>query len=504
LPARRCRLVGLVALASLLATAAGTPSSASGTDVPAQDVPSADRAAKRNIVVIMTDDQTAESLRVMPHVRSLLQDEGVTFTNSFVSYPLCCPSRATYNTGQYAHNHHVTYNNGSTGGYHAFFGKRTTVPVALQRAGYRTIHIGKYLNGYGRARSTLVPPGWTDWAGSVDPSTYEYYDFILNENGRLHQYRPDQYQTDVYTQLAVDRIDREARRPGPFFLDLAYLAPHAVKRETSGLDAEDLEAAGAPHSRHGIRYPVPAPRDTGRFLHAQLPDRRAFNEGDVTDKPQNIRGRPLFDATERIDIERDYRVRLQSLLAVDRGVKRVVDALDATGQLDDTVIVFTSDNGFFHGEHRVPYGKYLPYEPSIRVPLVVRGPDVESDATSDALVSNVDVPATIIDLASAHPLRRLDGRSLAPLLSDPEAHGPHDEVLLESGANDAGAPVYQGLRTQRYLYAEYDTGERELYDLRADPQELRNLAGRQRVHGVQARLAARLAKVRACTGMACP
>jgi N-acetylglucosamine-6-sulfatase len=119
-------------------------------------------------------------------------------------------------------------------------------------------------------------------------------------------------------------------------------------------------------------------------------------------------------------------------------------------------------------------------------------------------VSNVDLPATIIDLAGAHPLRRLDGRSLAPVLADASRPGPHDEVLLESGANDVHAPVYQGLRTKRYLYVEYDSGERELYDLRTDPEELHNVAGTPRAHGVETRLSARLAAVRACRGQACP
>ena len=491
---RRSALAGLVVLASIAVTAGSAPAT----------VPRTVRSGRRNIVVIMTDDQTAESLRVMPNVRALLGDHGVTFTNSFVSYPLCCPSRATFNTGQYSHNHHVTYNSGPSGGYHAFLGKRRTVAVALQHAGYRTIHIGKYLNGYGRRHPTYVPPGWTDWAGSVDPSTYRYYDFTLNENGRLHQYGPSEYQTDVYTRLAVDKIRREATRRGPFFLDLAYLAPHAVERETSGLDPEDFQAVGMPRTRHGIRYPVAAPRDRDRFLHAPLPDLPSFDEHDVADKPADIRNRPQFPVQERVDIETSYRTRLQSLLAVDRGVKRLVDTLDATGQLDDTTIVFTSDNGFFHGEHRVPFGKYLPYEPSIRVPLVVRGPDVAEDESSDALVSNVDLPATIIDLAGAHPLRRLDGTSLSPLLADPGSGGPHDEVLLESGANDAGAPVYHGLRTARYLYVEYDTGERELYDLRSDPQELRNVVDAKHERAVVTRLARRLRSVRACRGRSCP
>jgi arylsulfatase A-like enzyme len=378
------------------------------------------------------------------------------------------------------------------------------IAAALRRTGYETIHIGKYLNGYGYRTPTYVPPGWSDWLGSVDPSTYRYYRFTLNENGKLHTFGAHAYQTTVYARLAVNRIRREADRPGPFFLDLAFLAPHAVERETSGLDPADLKAAGAPHSRSGIRFPVPARRDIGRFKHKRLPDQPAFDEADVGDKPPNIRIRPRFNAAEVAEIKHSYRARLETLLAVDRAVVRIIHALAATHQLDNTVVVFTSDNGFFHGEHRVPDGKYLPYEPSIRVPLVVRGPGVAVDATSSALVSNVDLPATIIDLAGADPLRRLDGRSLVPVLADPSVGRVHDAVLVESGKNPIGAPVYHGVRTRRYLYVEYEDGFRELYDLRHDPFQLRNEARAPAQRSVERRLARRLHRAEACAGQACP
>ena len=430
-----------------------------------------------NIVVIMTDDQTVESLRVMPQVRSLLEAHGVTFSTNIASYPLCCPARTTYYTGQYAHNHHVEYNAGPTGGYHVFKGKQKTVPVALEKAGYRTIHVGKYLNGYGLKNPTVVPPGWTDWNGSIDPSTYRYYGFTLNENGHLRTFGHRDYQTDVYTRMAVAKIRREANEPGPFYLDLAFLAPHAVQRETSGLDPIDEAAVGSPHLRHGIRFPVPPPRDQGRFAGEPLPDRPAFDEHDVSDKPKNIHARPPFTRPEINEIKKNYRRRLETLPAVDRGVAKIVNALSATKQLDNTVIVFVSDNGFFHGEHRIPYGKYLPYDPSIRVPLIIRGPGFAKNETNSALIENVDLPATILDLAGAKPLRKLDGRSLLPLLENPAAAWPRHAALVESGPNNAGAPVYAGLRTARYLYVEYTDGERELYDLRSDPYELRNRAG---------------------------
>ena len=224
------------------------------------------------------------------------------------------------------------------------------------------------------------------------------------------------------------KIRREANEPGPFYLDLAFLAPHAVQRETSGLDPIDEKAVGKAHLRHGIRFPVPPPRDAGRFVGEPLPDRPAFDERDVSDKPKNIQARPPFTRPEINEIKKNYRRRLETLPAVDRGVAKIVSALSATKQLDNTVIVFVSDNGFFHGEHRIPYGKYLPYDPSIRVPLIIRGPGFAKNETNSALIENVDLPATILDLAGAKPLRKLDGRSLVPLLENPAAAWPRQPL----------------------------------------------------------------------------
>ena len=462
------------------------------------------RSRRPNIVVLMTDDQTTESLRFMPNVRRLLIDHGATFDNHFASYPLCCPARATYFTGQYSHNHHVTYNDGFTGGYHAFHGRRRVVPAALQRAGYTTIHIGKYLNGYGLLHPRAVPPGWDDWQGLVDPSTYRYYGFTLNQNGRLHTFGPRDYQTDVEARLAALAIHREARRGKPFFLDVAFLAPHAVERETSGLDPLDQRAVGDPVHRHGIRYPVPERRDRGRFDNVPLPNEPAFDEVDVSDKPLGIQGRSMFTPAEWTEIVHDYHLRLETLQSVDRAVVRVVHALTETHHLRDTYVVLVSDNGYFHGEHRIPFGKYLPYEPSIRVPLVVRGPHVREGVRRQDLTIDADLPATILELAGAHPPRPLDGRSLVPLLRGERPPRPRHEVLLETGANEVGAPVYSGIRTRRYKYVQYEDGERELYDLRRDPYELVNVAGSARMRRIERRLAARLAKVRDCRARSCP
>lgn len=438
-----------------------------------------EEAARPNFVVIMTDDQTVESLRVMPNVERLLSERGVTFTNSVVSYPLCCPSRASFLTGQYAHNHGVLGNEPPDGGYSAFRAPLTTLPAALRDAGYTTVHIGKYLNGYGLARRREVPAGWSDWHGLVDYSTYQYFDFTLNDNGRLR--RPRGYQTHVLTDRATSAIRREADEDEPFFLELAFAAPH-----------HELER----------RRPLSARRDRGAFATEPLPMPASFAEADVTDKPAPVAGDPPLDSAEIDAITRRYRAAITSLLAVDRSVARVVRALRANDELDDTVIVFTSDNGYFYGEHRVASGKVFPYEPSIRVPLVVRGPGVRAGATADALVANVDLAPTILELACARPLRPMDGRSLTGNLGHPRRPGSDRAVLLEAFGAARSGP-YQGVRTERYVYIEYANGGREVYDLVADPDQLQNRHGQPETRAVEARLADRLAELRGCAGAGC-
>jgi arylsulfatase A-like enzyme len=473
---RRSLIIGLAMVAALVVACA---EDRSDEDRPAHD-------SRPNIVVIMTDDQTLASMSVLTKTNRLIGAEGVTFSDHVVSFPVCCPSRATFLTGQYAHNHHVMGNRAPAGGYRAFREQQTTMPVALQEAGYHTIHIGKYLNGYGR-ESTAVPPGWTDFRGSIDPSTYLYFNFSLNVNGRIHTYgtRPSNYQTDVYARIAENVITRRRGKDAPFFLSVAFLAPHAEARR--GVD-EGVSGRA-----------VPAPRHADRFGHAPLPRPPSFDEPDVGDKPAFVSERPRLSPDVRAAMTRGYRAGLASLLAVDDAVERIIGALEDGGVLDDTVVIFTSDNGFFRGEHRIPDNKIHLYEPSIRVPLLVRGPGVARGATRDALVANIDLAPTILDLAEATPLRTMDGRSLVPDLAI-ERSGPPRQILLESGT--PRAPV-RGVRTHRYVYVEHPTGERELYDLDTDPDELENRADDPAMADVRADLAERLDELRSCAGRSC-
>ena len=470
------RWIVMAALAAGIAAAAGLASS---------DAQSASPAFRPNVVVLMTDDQTVESMRVMANVNALIAREGVTFANSFVSFPLCCPSRSTFLTGQYGHNHTVMGNSAPQGGYEKLAPTHAnTLPAWLRSAGYHTVHIGKYLNGYGRQRPTEVPAGWGEWYGSVDPSTYRFYGYTLNENGKLVQYgsSPQEYQADVYTAKAVDAVRRLAPQEQPFLLSVAYLAPH------SGGPREP----GDPRNQ---ATPVPAPRHRDRFASEALPMTPAFNEADVSDKPAAMRRRPLLRAPRIAGVTENYRQRLESLLAVDEGVAAIVRALSDAGELNNTVIVYTSDNGFFHGEHRVPAGKVLAYEPSARVPLLMRGPNVPKGVTMTQAVVNVDLAPTVLDAANARSGRTLDGISLLALARDRGRFVGRD-VLLETG-------TYAAIHTPRYVYVEHGTGERELYDLFTDRYQLSSRHADAAYSAAREQLAQRLTRLRACVGAAC-
>jgi N-acetylglucosamine-6-sulfatase len=442
-----------------------------------------------NVVVLMTDDQTLESMRVMPGVRRTLAERGTMFSRSFVSFSLCCPSRATFLTGQYAHNHGVVGNRPPTGGYGALEAAET-LPVWLRRAGYLTMHVGKFLNRYGMdGPPTDVPPGWDEWHASVDPLTYEYYGTRLNENGALRTY-PADYSTDLYARRAEELIARAPARGGPFFLSVGFLAPHA-----GGPPEADDPAS--------LATPTPARRHRDRFAAAPLPAavRAAAAEADLSDKPSFLRERPPIGPAEAEAIEENYRQRLESLLAVDEAVVSIVDALRDSGELARTLVIFTSDNGFFHGEHRMASEKMLAYEPSIRVPLILRGPGVPAGVERRQLVTNADLAPTILDVAGASATKPQDGTSLLPLLADP-GRGRDRDLLLE-GPEGFTVDSYRALRTDRYLYVRYATGERELYDLRRDPLELRSLHDDPSHERLEGELARRLRALSECAGRGC-
>jgi len=448
----------------------------------------------------MTDDQDFRSMHAMPQTRSLIAKRGTVFSTSLVSFPLCCPSRATYYTGQYAHNHGVKWNNAPTGGYYKLK-QAETLPVWLRRAGYRTIHIGKFLNETGEREPTEVPKGWDDWHGGVDPSTYDYYGYTLNHNGVLKTYGrdPEDYATDVYAGLAEKAI-RDARKSGkPFFLNIAPLAPHTVA-VASGARMEGTPA-------------LPAPRHASRFAQTPLPRYPNFNEADLSDKPFVAAFFPeLMNEDQIASLTDHYRGRMGSLLAVDDLVKRVVKALRKAGVYDDTDIVFTADNGWILGEHRfrdpitedgrASGVKYLPYEGSSRVPLMAAGPDFPKGKTVRGPVINADLAPTIAAITGAKPKLAQDGISLLRALRTPsllEGRG----VLLETFANPRGVPPYKAIRTERYRYETAENGAEGLYDLKLDPWELESKHADPKYAAIEKILRRKLALLTNCRGAKC-
>lgn len=467
-----------------------------------------------NIIFLLTDDLDAASIASMPNLQALLVEQGASFSQFFDTVSLCCPSRAATLRGQYAHNTQILSNRPPLGGFERFYElghENSTVATWLQGAGYRTALLGKYLNGYPQEGAPdYVPPGWDEWASPVAGNPYGNYNYTLNENGALVAYgdSPADYLTDVLAAKATSFITTPDGRP--FFLYLATYAPHGPA--------------------------TPAPRHQDTFPGATAPRTVSFDEEDVSDKPAWVRGQPALNRLGIRQIDTLYRKRLQSLLAVDEMIGALVETLRASGQLDNTYLFFTSDNGFHLGQHRLLPGKQTAYEEDIRVPLLVRGPGVPAGRTLDHLAGNTDLAPTFAALAGAPAPDFIDGRSLAPLLGAdppppaawrqaylvehtlpvrererrPRSGGDRDGTreppdlfeLAQPGRDKLQIPTYAALRTVDYLYVEYATGERELYDLLADPNQLHNLAATADP-ALLGELSPRLAELRGCAGAAC-
>jgi N-acetylglucosamine-6-sulfatase len=464
-----------------------------------------------NVIVVMTDDQTAPSVeRAMPRT-SRLAGTAAVFTSAIVANPVCCPSRAGFLTGQYPHNNGVASN---FPGYPRLREKRNVLPAWLQRSGYATAHVGKFLNGYtyyrGKPGGLRPAPGWGEWYATVRP--FSYFDYALSVNGRLRAYGDGDrdYLTRVMTRQALDFIERRSRRPGPFFLSVAPWAPH---REVAGLFTRIPSCRDAP---------IPDPRDVDAFATERLPRPPSFAEPDASDKPWFVSRRTL-GKRQVAELTRDYRCRLAALGGVDRMMARIFRTLRRSGELRNTAIIFTSDNGELQGEHRLD-GKSLPYEEAARVPLLiwlpgsagVSGEDSPRRATIAAPVANIDLAPTILDLADARPClrrarcRQLDGRSLLPLLVDGE--WPRDRaILVSSREGDHGICGFEAVRTSEWTFAQYRRERsgggcrppafEELYELGSDPYQLDNLLADDGPEPPAAeRLRQRLARLLRCRG----
>jgi N-acetylglucosamine-6-sulfatase len=493
---------------AVLVTAAALLIPAGGAS--AQDADPGAAASGPNVVVVMTDDQRFDDMAALPKTRRLIGQAGVTFTRSFASYPVCCPARATFFTGQYAHNHNVLCLYPSCGGGYGRLNQREYLPVWLERAGYATAHIGKFLNGYGSERPPDVPNGWTEWYGLVDHSTYRMWGYDIFENGDRRTYGrvlrevPRYYQTDVLSGKAVQFIRRRAGGDAPFFLSVAYLAPHHESGRTQRLTGKLVR---------------PAPRHRQRFAHTALPKPPSFNESDLADKPWFVgRWNRAISARREAAILKRMHERWASLPAVDDGVEAIIGALRRTGELDNTYVIFTSDHGFMQGEHRIPQGKMVPYDPSTQVPLLIRGPGIPRGRATKALVGDVDLTPTILDATPARAPRALDGRSvlpfarnvnlrsLRPLLHTTAGQGARGRTNTREGktrGTQPRVPAWSAVRTTRWLYVEYKGGQRELYDLKRDHWQINSVVGDPRLRVRIRTLRRILSDLERCRGPSC-
>jgi len=532
------RRVALLAVASVIAL----PAAALARPV------SADTDGRPNILVIMTDDEAKTDVSLMPNVQRLIADQGTTFADAVDSFPLCCPARATFITGQYAHNHGV-YGNFYPFGWYGMKDRGNILPRWLQQAGYHTALIGKWLNGYGaRDAHGEIPVGFDTWRGLLDVSAYDYANFVMNMNGKLKAWGDKAFARKLvkFAKLEVSKVDNPSLAttldylhkimgPAPYTSWGAEVSAKDYSPDVTGEVTEGLVegqksskkpffiwwAPAAPHredvattlmGRPG-RDPRPAPRYANKLASYTLPTPPSFNEADVSDKPSNLVQGTTDLSQKQIDqLQLDYEGRAGSLRAVDDHVKTLVDTLRRTKQLDNTLIVFVSDNGWMQGEHRIPGDKYLPYEESLRVPFILRGPGIPKGRTVHGQVSNIDFASTLVDAGKAKAGRIQDGVSLLPVARRPSSR-PDRAIMLEAlnrvfdgdfGSVNAWDRPYTGVRTDRYTYAVYtETGDKELYDRKTDPFELDNVAGTPAYEAIQSHLAGLLAKLAHCKGAAC-
>jgi N-acetylglucosamine-6-sulfatase len=489
------QLLGIALAALALALLPALPAEFWGPVRPSRPALASAGPMQPNIIVIQTDDQDPASLApdVMPNVLRDIASRGTRFTDYIDSGPLCCPSRAVMLTGQYGHNNGVMWNNPA---YADLREKDNTLPVWLQQAGYVTAHLGKYLNLYGLATGdpNQVAPGWDQWDTVLEPggglhplAPTPYYNYVLRVNGHPVRYgsAPSDYLTNVLNSKAVALIHHELPGPRPLFMEVDQAAPHV--------------GANTDPRCHGAA--LPAPPDLHAFVDKPLRTPPSFNEADVSDKPRFVRIQPRLSPQAIGNQRRVQDCRLASLLAVDRGVGQIVNALTEEHQLGNTAIIYTSDNGFLLGEHRL-VGKIDPYEADLRVPFVVRlpqrflGPEGAPPHLGN-LVANVDIAPTILSLAGAQPCtgagdcRVLDGRSLLPAIQSDGANWPPDRAIpleLKTSLVHSGPVmpcVFQGVQARDQVLVEYHSvnmgsgcapdHEIENYDLRSDPSELENL-----------------------------
>ena len=435
-----------------------------------------------NIVLISTDDQTVQDLRWMPKTKALLAAQGVTF-QGISPHPLCCPARAEILTGQYAHNNGVYSNAGKYGGYQALSHPDNTIGAWLKDAGYRTGFSVKFLNGYSWEQHGR-PAGWDFWDPTV-LGTYAYTGYTTANNGVPRPAPPGEYITDYVAQVTREHIELWSNQSRPFFFWASYVAPHTKCDEAK----ESCHRPPIPAEQYASAYPTAVNPATAK---------PSFNERDVTDKPKRVRG-PKRD---RAKLQRLFLQRIRTLVSVDDAVENTVQALAESGELQNTVIIFTSDNGYLLGEHRLR-GKKRPYEEAIRVPLIVRGPGFGVGTVSPRPGSILDIAPTLLSAAEATPGRLIDGAPLTGLQASVTGDERDTRLIQSAMEVHSGATRlwdWRGVRERRYTFVRWANGVLELYDRYKDPYELRNRAADPRYRKVLMAMRTRFQALSSCAG----
>jgi N-acetylglucosamine-6-sulfatase len=444
------RLVLLLALLLVFACPVGAQE---GTTLPEQP----------NIIFVLTDDQERSTLAHMDEVQSNLVAQGKTFDEAVFTYPLCCPSRATIQSGLYPHNHGVLNNGPPEGGFERFAAgghDQNTVALWLDQAGYETGYFGRYLNNTPIGAQI---PGWDEFSHYVKAP------------GGMVEFRGGK-------PVAESRVDSVVASQATRFLEQAGEEPFFA--------FVSMRAPHAPYEHPG-RY-------ARLFKGVQAPRTPDMNEADVSDKPTYV---STLKPVGMREIDGNYRQALRSLQVTDRFVGDAIRILEEKDELHNTYIFFYTDNGTHLGYHRLPYGKRTPYERDVTFPLLVRGPGVEAGSVNSALIGNHDVAATLSELAGVQAPTDVDGRSFAPMLYG-EAAPWREAILMQGrGTRGSGMPPWFAVRTERWKYVAYENGERELYDLRADPYEVENLAGT--MPEVEDELSVRLETLKGCVAETC-
>ncbi|KAG0359390.1 hypothetical protein BG005_000864 [Podila minutissima] len=436
---------------------------------------------KPNFLVFLTDDQDRRmnSLDHLPLIKKYIRDQGTEFTNYYTTTAMCCPSRVSLWSGQFAHNHNVTDESPPHGSYSKFVSQKldqSWLPTWLQQAGYSNNYIGKFINGVSPTLKQ-APKGFdkNHWEPLVAPNIYTFYSPIFATNNGPLEKHDGEYQTDIISDKSIQILDSLAlNKSKPFLFVISPTAPHDEVWVTP----------------EGIKFtpPVPAKRHEHLFKGAKAPRDPSFNPA-KQDKVSWLKDLPRLNSTQIDQIDFTYRARLQSLQATDELVERVIKRLERNGQLDNTYIVYTTDNGYHLGTHRMFAGKQTAYEEDTNIPFIIRGPGIAKNKKSNAVATHTHFPATVLKLAGIPVPDSVDAHSI-PVLEDKAVYGKDQsseafavefwsQAFIENTTAAFDTNTYKSVRLigkgYNLLYTVWCTGEHEYYDLIQDPFQTRNI-----------------------------